>query len=437
LRGRLRLSAESRLIPAIVTAIVVLAGGVRTSQALGAAFPAACTQSGQTVTCTYTSGSNPISVPVGVSSIRVSAVGGMGGDFTECTAPGVCSPDVAGGFGATVSGDLSASPGSTVYAIVGANGTSGTGPGGSGAGGGASDVRTSQNNPSTRLLVAAGGGGAGGSGLIVFGVDQMPGGSGGPGGAAGANGTPGAAAPWPSVAAGAGGGATSTAGGAGGPGGIVTSISNCSPACVGVAGTAGGVGAGGLGGSGGDVGEVGHVSLEGGPGGGGGGGLFGGGGGGGGSPAAGGAGGGGGSNLVPLGGTQAVDTTGVPMVQISYTASKDPTSTAVNCSRARVKRRRGAKCTATVTDTTAGSPPAPTGTVAFFSSGSGSFVKARHCVLAGASGASTSCSVKFRLRRRGAGPLMITSRYSGDSEHRASVGTTVVRFHRSQPRTRW
>jgi hypothetical protein len=63
-------------------------------------------------------------------------------------------------------------------------------------------------------------------------------------------------------------------------------------------------------------------------GGGGGGGLYGGGGGGsgffgvGGNPlapvVAGSGGGGGGSNLVPPGGTQSVDTTGVPMVQISY-----------------------------------------------------------------------------------------------------------------------
>jgi hypothetical protein len=424
LRGQSRHSADSRLIPAIVTAILVVAGGGLTSEALGAALPAACTQSGQTVTCTYTSGSNPITVPLGVSSVRVSAVGGMGGDSTECTAPGVCSQDVAGGFGATVSGELSVSPGSTVYAVVGANGASG-----SGAGGGASDVRISQNNLSTRLLVAAGGGGAGSPGLIIFGIDQTGGGSGGPGGVAGANGVPGAGAPWASIAAGGGGGASSTGGGVGGPGGIVTNISNCSPACVGAPGAAGGVGAGGVGGAGGDVGEVGHVSLEGGPGGDGGGGLFGGGGGGGGSPAAGGAGGGGGSNLVPIGGTQAVDTTGVPMVQIFYTNPNDPTSTVVNCSRARVKRRRAAKCTAIVTDTTASSPLAPTGTVSFFSSGSGSSGKARHCVLAAASGASTSCSVKFRLRRRGAGPLMITARYGGDSEHTASDRTTVLRFH--------
>jgi hypothetical protein len=55
----------------------------------------------------------------------------------------------------------------------------------------------------------------------------------------------------------------------------------------------------------------------GGGGGGGGAGLFGGGGGGGGF-ADGGGGGGGGSNLVPAGGAQAIDTTGVPLVQVSY-----------------------------------------------------------------------------------------------------------------------
>jgi hypothetical protein len=61
------------------------------------------------------------------------------------------------------------------------------------------------------------------------------------------------------------------------------------------------------------------ILSNGGGGGGGGGGLFGGGGGGGGGGyLGGGGGGGGGSNLVPAGGSQSVDNTGVPMVQISY-----------------------------------------------------------------------------------------------------------------------
>ncbi len=60
------------------------------------------------------------------------------------------------------------------------------------------------------------------------------------------------------------------------------------------------------------------MNAGGGGGGGGGGGWFGGGGGGGGAITAGGGGGGGGSDLVPPGGSQSVDTTGIPIVQISY-----------------------------------------------------------------------------------------------------------------------
>ncbi len=70
-----------------------------------AALPAGCGQTGSTVTCTYTSGSNPFTVPVGVSSIHVLAVGGIGGGGS-------------GGHGAAVDGDLNVTAGSTLYAVV-------------------------------------------------------------------------------------------------------------------------------------------------------------------------------------------------------------------------------------------------------------------------------------------------------------------------------
>lgn len=421
--GRVKLFVDARPRATLPVLVAVLALGV-TSHTRAASLPTGCTQSAQTVTCTYTSGSNPFTVPSGVSSIHVFAVGGMGGASIECPMPGVCTQDVAGGFGAAVSGTLPLSPGTTLYAVVGANGGGGVAT----AGGGASDVRTSQSNVSSRVLVAAGGGGAGAPGTIQFGTDVTISGGGGVGGAAGAPGAPGAPASWPSTDAGGGSAASSTGGGAGGSAGIVTNIGNCSPVCTGDPGTAGAVGTGGLGGRGGDVGEPGHVSLGGGDGGGGGGGLFGGGGGGGGSPGAGGAGGGGGSNLVPSGGTQRVDTTGVPLVEISYAAVKDPTSTAVSCSPNKGNGRRVATCTATVTDIAAGAALTPTGTVFLFTRHSLSHGHVRHCALTAGNGASASCSVIFLSGRKHAPARIVTAIYGGDSEHLASLGKTVLRF---------
>jgi hypothetical protein len=127
-------------------------GGLLADQA--AALPSACSQSGRTVTCTYTSGSNPFTVPAGVFSIHVVAVGGSGGSSF-----GV----IPGGAGAVVSGDLPVKAKSTLYAVVGATGSSN----GGGGGGTSSDVRTSQDDLSSRLLVAGGGGGAGGVGAVL------------------------------------------------------------------------------------------------------------------------------------------------------------------------------------------------------------------------------------------------------------------------------
>jgi uncharacterized repeat protein (TIGR01451 family) len=275
----------------------VLAAGLGLFGALPAqalALPAGCAQSGDTVSCTYTSGDNAFTVPAGVSSVHVVAVGGMG-----AAAPGAVAAFGNGGFGARVEGDLAVSPGSTLSAVVGGNGSGGTGGangGGNGCagGGGASDVRTSDADLTSRVLVAAGGGGAG------------CGGTGSPpqsGGDAGAPGTGGAEGGSPG---------TQTAGGAGGAG-----VAGCDPGAPGGDGSllAGGVGA---------VNSAPSCPLAGGGGGGGGGGLYGGGGGGafgsggGGGGSGPGGGGGGGSSLVPPGGSGAVDSTGTPGIVISY-----------------------------------------------------------------------------------------------------------------------
>ncbi len=418
-------------VAAVLVTLFVISGVAR------AALPVGCTHSAQNVTCTYASGSNAFTVPMRVSSISVLAVGGAGGSSVFCTTTAGCSIDVAGGFGARVSGELAVSPGTTIYAVVGVNGANGSPSSGGlsggfgGAGGGASDVRSTATNPSSRLLVAGGGGGAGAPGLITFGTEQSPGASGGAGGSAGTAGTPAAPVPGdppspqnkPAGGGSAGGG---TAGGAGGVGGVVTNIANCSPSCIGDAGQTGALQTGGAGGAGGDVAEAGHVSLVGGGGGAGGGGLFGGGGGGGGSPSAGGGGGGGGSSLVPPGGSETVDSAGMRLVEITYTAPKDSTATRVSCSPDTIVPWQRATCTATVTDTAVSPHTAPKGAVSFSSTGgSRAFAGASHCALVSA-GDRRSATCAVSLTPRATGVVRVRAAYHGDGQHGASDGGTTV-----------
>jgi hypothetical protein len=199
--------------PLIQTAV---ASGLLFFAGLASAGPALAASP---VTVTFTSaGEHPFTVPAGVTSIHVVAIGGQGGYGY-----------VAGGLGARAESDLTVTPGQTLYAEVGGTGSSATqsgavqagglGGGGTGGsfldhsssaalsgagGGGASDVRTCAVGPftcpgSSRLLVAAGGGGAG---------DQSAGGAGG---------TPnGARALVSDYGTGTGGGATTSAGGTAG-----------------------------------------------------------------------------------------------------------------------------------------------------------------------------------------------------------------------------
>jgi hypothetical protein len=280
-------------VAALGGALVALLGAVLTAPAM-AASPPGCTDASSVVTCAFSSTGveQTFTVPSGVASVHVVAVGAPGGTSVFGNAPG--------GRGAVVTGDLSVTPGGTLYVEVGGGPTTsaecddqlcngGFNGGGStpifgAGGGGASDVRTESNSAadtlSSRLVVAAGGGGGG---------DNSGACAGGAGGNAGANGTAGPSCG--SAGGGFGGAGTLSAGGAGG-----------SPT-----GATGSLGIGGSAGTGG----------------GGGGGLFGGGGGGdnsatGGGHFGGGGGGGGGSNLVPGGGSASTDTTGVPSVTVSY-----------------------------------------------------------------------------------------------------------------------
>ena len=255
-------------------------------------------------------------VPKGVTSLHVVAVGGRGGAGADSGA--------AGGFGALVTSDVSVTPGQVLYIEVGGNGSNGCckegmGPGlggdggfngggvggtggpGGGGGGGASDVRTmplaATGSLGSRLVVAAGGGGGGG---------PDSGGT-GTGGAAGAKGGLGGS---DTTQAGAG---TPTAGGAGGTN---ANFSN-------LAGHKGELGVGGAG----------ATIGPGGAGGGGGGGVYGGGGGAAGQQPGGGGGGGGGASGFASGvtnGSIVADSTGTPSVTLTYTADTVAAGTPVS-----------------------------------------------------------------------------------------------------------
>jgi hypothetical protein len=262
----------------------------------------------------YTGGEQTLAIPAGVTAVMVTAVGGKGGGPDENIGA------AAGGYGAVVSISVSVLPNSMLYVEVAGNGAKESGFNGGGApglyagrGGGASDVRTCSKFAGTcpgggtsldsRLLVAAGGGGGGSYGAGV---------SGGTGGGAGRPGETGPSSPVGAKNGGEGGGAGTI--GHGGLGGAVGSGGTNEGLTPGFSGS--------LGSGGGGSAECSICHYEGG--GGGGGGLYGGGGGGSGSCGSnnqdcrgGSGGGGGGSSLVPPGGTFAMDTTGVPMIQIT------------------------------------------------------------------------------------------------------------------------
>ena len=291
--------------------VALLASAMAASSAFAATPP--------TVTETFasTGAEQSFTVPAGVSSVGIEAIGAAGeaGLSFEGHMGG------AGGTGAVVIGQLPVSAGEVLYVEVAGHGFDGGGNGlfGGGSGGDASDVRTvpmaSAGSPGSRLLVAAGGGGGGG---VFFGS------SGGPGGNAGSPGTNGTKAvnETSSVASAGGGAGTLTGGGAGG------AACQFSGPWNGVSGT---LGLGGNGGFGFGAPQTG--------GGGGGGGYFGGGGGEGTcittGPEATGGGGGGGSSFVYGGATfssfNAAAPSTVPSVSITYPtpATATPDTTAI------------------------------------------------------------------------------------------------------------
>lgn len=293
--------------------------------------------------CTYsTTGTDSFSVPAGVTSVAVTAVGGKGGmgggtDINNLPAGG------SGGNGANVTTTASVTSSSTLTVTVAGNGGDGGaaaggspgsgggggggagGNGGGGGGGGASSVYAG----STALVVAAGGGGGGAGVMSIDAAD---------GGAAGGDGRQ-------AECVGQGGKAGTSGGTA--PGGAVCGIASRFPDefSGGAQGTAN---AGGDGGSN-------EISNTGG--GGGGGGV--GGGGGGGEGDANGGGGGGGYSLPA---TSTIDTSGRPSVVISWSRSLQTLNVQPDAGNV----GSGASTNAIVSMTVGAGAPIPTGTVSVY-----------------------------------------------------------------------
>ena len=190
------------------------------ANAVSANPSAVCTGLNCTITFSYTGDYYSWTVPASVNSLTIDVRGARGGNgvFPSCTNGSAGSN---GGLGGKVTGTLTVTPGSTLYIYVGGKGEDGitqknsggfNGGGGAGfynggagsvpcypgRGGGASDIRTTVADLSSRVVVAGGGGGAGGYTT----------GSGGAGG--GTTAGSGTGSSWP---AGNGGGGTSSAGG--------------------------------------------------------------------------------------------------------------------------------------------------------------------------------------------------------------------------------
>jgi hypothetical protein len=111
----------------------------------------------------------------------------------------------------------------------------------------------------------------------------------------------------------------------------------------------------------------------------------------------------------------------VDFVQISVTYGL-PTSTGVNCTG---PGEYGTGTTCTVTVTREAGLITPTGSVAWTTSGGGTFSGGGVCSLSG-SGASGSCSVTYTPSAVGTGSHLITAMYAGDSIFRGSTGNQAL-----------
>ncbi len=346
---------------------------------LGLALSAESASAITTLTTTFTSpGFHAFTVPAGLSSVGINAIGGAGGRNT-------CGGVISGGEGAGLMATVPVSPGESLQVIVAGSGDDGSCAGGvvqggvggggdslngGGGGGGASAVGTSISPGFGSLFVVAAGGGGAGVGASS--------------GAGGNAGSPGA-----DSSEGKGGGAgTATAGGAGG-----------APAGGGSAGGAGSFGQGGLG-----------ALTVAGDGGGGGGGYFGGGGGGG-APDFGG-GGGGGSSFVIHGAsnvTAAAPTASAAQVTLTYAApTAELSGSTLTFSGTQPQGIVSAERTLTVTNN--GSAPLVVSGADLSGTNVSDFLLSNRCLAPVTAGSSCTIGVRFAPSAPGASAATLSLR---------------------------
>jgi Glycine rich protein len=175
-----RVAGAARMVQRRGSALLGLAVACAALAASAAPASAATTQA-----FAFTGTEQTFTVPTGVTSLHVVAVGAKGGNGSDESAKKLGGP---GGLGASVEADLPVTPGQVLYVEVGGTGANGSagGAGGfngggasndgvfklpGGGGGGATDIRSCSrvaltcagvlDTLSSRLLIAAGGGGGG------------------------------------------------------------------------------------------------------------------------------------------------------------------------------------------------------------------------------------------------------------------------------------
>src|SRR5438128_1946314 len=111
------------------------------------------------------------------------------------------------------------------------------------------------------------------------------------------------------------------------------------------------------------------------------------------------------------------------------------TSTTVTCSPSTVLAGVATTCTATVTDThPAGTASAPSGTVTFSTSSTGSF-SGSPCTLTSATSRSSTCSVSYTPTNAASATHTITGNYGGSITHTSSSGTFAVTVNKRSTST--
>src|SRR5436309_367564 len=116
------------------------------------------------------------------------------------------------------------------------------------------------------------------------------------------------------------------------------------------------------------------------------------------------------------------------MTSNTITINKRTTSTTIVCSPSSVQIGQSSTCTASVKDTSPGTPSTPAGTVDFTNDGSGSFTGAP-CNLGAVNSTTADCSVSFAPSGTSARTETITGTYTpapSDTFHDGSLGTFAL-----------